>query len=119
MECGQAEPILAPGERGKKTRRPNLAAPAFFASRHRAPAQTPAGPPTLPLAHPPASVDVCVSTDIRLPYCATISHLMAARPADLHSHTTQDARRNWAFISLIGMCVEFWIVVAIFLTAQL
>jgi hypothetical protein len=48
-----------------------------------------------------------------------IRHLMAVRHADVHPETGREYGRNWLLISLVGLCVEFWIVVVAVLTAYL
>ena len=48
-----------------------------------------------------------------------IPHLMVVRHADVHPETGRDYGRNWALIGLVGMCVEFWVVLASLLAAAL
>ena len=50
---------------------------------------------------------------------AIIRRLMAVRHADVYLEGGREYGRNWALIGLVGMCVEFWVVVAIFLAAVL
>ncbi len=48
-----------------------------------------------------------------------IRHSMAVMHAGVHSETGRAYGRNWFPLVLVGLCLEFWTVVLIFLAAYL
>jgi hypothetical protein len=48
-----------------------------------------------------------------------IPRLMAITEAGIHHEPGRENARNWVLLGLIGLCVEFWIVVVVVLAAYL